>query len=700
MKRWLIGIVVALVLGAGVAALAAITAQSVADSRAWSRAAAEIEANPRSYDMIIVRDAWGVPTIFGATDPDTAYGLAYAHAEDDFPVMQERLAIVRRDLGRLKGKVGAEADYFGHLLDARRLTTEGYGRLSPEALAVARAYADGLNAYALENPDEVVLGRLFPVRERDIVEGFVLISPLFFGIDQVIGDLVEGKNLDMSETFGPPDDRGSNAFALNGNRMADGSTVLVSNSHQPWYGVVAWYEARLASGAGPDGEPWSMQGSTFPGAPTILMGHNAHLGWTNTVNAPDMVDVYRLELDGSGKRYRLDGEWHDLERRRVWLRVKVGPFLLPVPRMFERSVHGPVIRNDEGAFALRYGGEGETRHLEQYYRLQHTTNLGEWRAVMDMQAIPGTNFIYADEAGNIGLLYNARLPERDPTIDWSGVLPGDRSDLIWTTYEPPEDIPWLLNPPSGFVFNANNAPFDATHPDDDFKYDDFPDLVGIESRRTNRAARAQALLSADESVSMDELHAIKMDTVLDPRTAQGQSVDEVIAEMDGEARELMEAWDWNFDGEGRGDALALVALHHVWPSTYFDVKPPTPAEVAALATGHLLEHFGELDPPLGEVLRLRRGETDLPLSGAPGVLRAIHSKVEDDGRFSAWNGDSYILEVRWPADGSGPVTRTVMPHGSGVADADSPHHADQAELFAAGRYKPSPLPRYSERPAR
>jgi acyl-homoserine-lactone acylase len=32
------------------------------------------------------------------------------------------------------------------------------------------------------------------------------------------------------------------------------------------------------------------------------MGHNAHLGWTNTVNRADLTDVYKLALDDSGKR--------------------------------------------------------------------------------------------------------------------------------------------------------------------------------------------------------------------------------------------------------------------------------------------------------------------------------------------------------------------------------------------------------------
>ncbi|MFX8012256.1 penicillin acylase family protein, partial [Acinetobacter baumannii] len=89
---------------------------------------------------------------------------------------------------------------------------------------------------------------------------------------------------------------------------------------------VAWYELVVHSKQG-----WDFAGANFPGAPYPLLGHNKTLGWTNTVNRPDLVDIYKLTLNADRSHYRYDGKWLPLQAERVWLPVKLwGPFVLPV----------------------------------------------------------------------------------------------------------------------------------------------------------------------------------------------------------------------------------------------------------------------------------------------------------------------------------------------------------------------------------
>jgi acyl-homoserine-lactone acylase len=63
-----------------------------------------------AYDVQILRDDWGVPHIFGVTDADVAYGLAYAHAEDDFLTIQQSLLAARGQLATVYGQEAAPND--------------------------------------------------------------------------------------------------------------------------------------------------------------------------------------------------------------------------------------------------------------------------------------------------------------------------------------------------------------------------------------------------------------------------------------------------------------------------------------------------------------------------------------------------------------------------------------------------------------
>jgi hypothetical protein len=60
----------------------------------WEPLIAQKEAAPaaHAYNVQIVRDEYGVPHIKGKTDADASYGLAYAHAEDDFSTIDDARA--------------------------------------------------------------------------------------------------------------------------------------------------------------------------------------------------------------------------------------------------------------------------------------------------------------------------------------------------------------------------------------------------------------------------------------------------------------------------------------------------------------------------------------------------------------------------------------------------------------------------------
>ncbi|HOT50344.1 MAG TPA: penicillin acylase family protein, partial [Candidatus Hydrogenedentes bacterium] len=64
----------------------------------------------KQYDVRILRDTWGVPHVFGKTDADTAFGIGFAHSEDDFATIQESLLAGRGELASVKGLKGMPTD--------------------------------------------------------------------------------------------------------------------------------------------------------------------------------------------------------------------------------------------------------------------------------------------------------------------------------------------------------------------------------------------------------------------------------------------------------------------------------------------------------------------------------------------------------------------------------------------------------------
>lgn len=660
----------------------------------WDALSAAAPAADRSRvrHVTITRDKWGVPHINGKTDADVAYGIAIAQSQDDFRNLEETLAAVRGRAGAILGEDGARLDFAGHLLDAKSVGEAGYASLSPATRALVEAYAQGLNDYARTHAREVRLQGLFPVTGRDIVVGFALRSPFFFGLDRPLSALVEGRL--PPRDAGPADERGSNAFAVAARRSSDGATRLIVNSHQPWEGPVTWWELVVHSDEG-----WDFAGANFPGAPFPLLGHNRHLGWANTVNRPDLIDVYKLVLDEGGTRYRYDGQWRDLESRRVWLRVKFGPLVLPIPRTVYRSVHGPVIINDLGAFAIRYAGIGDVGQVEQYYRLNKARDFAEWQAIMATQKIPGTNFIYADAAGHVGMFYNALFPDRAPGFDWKGVLPGDTSKSLWTAYRPFAGNPHVIDPPAGWVANSNNTPFLSTAPADELQRADFPVEMGIETYVTNRAQRYQARFAqlGNQKISREALLGIKFDKGYDRSGWAGRWHEEVLAlDTAGQpdlaaAQGLIRTWDFTLDCNGAADALVAAAFAQHARFAYLQ-KPKPDARAALVEAVALLKgKFGGISVPLGDFQRLRRGKVDLPLCGGPDTLRAIIGAAGDDGRRVANNGDGFIMLIEWDAGGRA-RSQSVHHFGTAASRPLSPHHADQSPLFAAEHFKPVIFP--------
>ena len=155
-----------------------------------------------------------------------------------------------------------------------------------------------------------------------------------------------------------------------------------------------------------------------------------------------------------------------------------------------------------------------------------------------------------------------------------------------------------------------------------------------------------------------------------------------------EARALMLEWDFSADNVGRADAIALLMIREFMSSSYQKTPWPDAVEELTAAKEHLETHFGRLTPPMGDLLRLRQGDVDLPLDGGSDTLRASTTwDVEDDGRLAVRHGDSFVMWIEW-LEGQPVSSRSIQPFGAATTRPQSPHFADQSTLFIQHRLKP------------
>lgn len=658
---------------------------------------ASLIAKAKQYRVRIERDTFGVPHVIGPRDADVAFGIGFAHSEDDFTTIQQVALAIRGQLAATEGPHAAATDYLVRLFRVWETVNAKYeSDLPPDLRQVLEAYADGVNYYAALHPRQVMRG-LLPFTGKDVAAGFVFKLPFFYGLDKVLRQLTSPESSVAiaktdKEAFLLRDMRlpiGSNAVAVSPSRSADGATRLLVNSHQPYTGPVSWYEAVLDSGEG-----WHVAGGFFPGSPFMLHGHNQHLGWANTVNEPHLADVYKLVINPANPdQYRLDGQWRDFQKSDAKIRVKIwGPLVFAAHRELLYAEQGPVMKTARGAFAIRYAGIGDVRPCLQYFRLNKAANIEEWRAAMRLQAIPSLNYVYADEKGNIGYIYNGLFPVRKEGTDWREVLPGDRSDLIWRSYVPFEKVPQLWNPPSGLVFNSNNTPFHATAPAGDLKPEDFSPTLGIQTDMTNRAWRAMETYGADSRITAEAFHAYKYDLTYSVRSEEAQAFAEVLAIDPGKDRDLQQAleilkrYDRRTDVGNRGAALAILTIEPALRARLEGKAAKRPIDSLREAIQTLKTHFGRLDPEWGQVNRLRRGTLNLAIDGGPDIFRGVYGEKQPDGTLTAVAGDTFVMFVTW--DKAGKLTsESIHQFGSATLDQNSPHYADQAPLFEAMKTK-------------
>ena len=651
------------------------------------------QINPAN--VTIARDSFGIPHIFAKTDAEVAYGLAWAHSEDDFKHIQYNMLAGKNMLGRVLGKDGVLFDFGLQFLNISETVEVKYETdVSPEFKKVLEGYVQGLNDYAEAHPKEVIYKKALPFTVMDALKGAVLQTSLMAGVGMAIKSIRDGR---ISE-FYQINDVGSNAMAIASSHTEDGKTYLAINSHQPIEGRFAWYEAHLQSEEG-----WEIIGGLFPGGTTIFVGSNKHLGWAHTVNYHTFGDIYEIKINPKNKKqYLYDGEWRDFGKRIVKLKVKIAGIKIPVKRKVLLTEYGPTFKNKEGLYAIRFPAYEDIRATDQWYRMNKAKNFNEFEAAVKMQAMPLFNIVYGDADGNIYLHSGGIVPKRNPGLDWSHPIAGTSSQYKWSSFVPYEQMPTVLNPDCGFVYNCNNTPLHGAGADCEWD----GEFLGVHKFTYNRGERFKYLLENHEGkFSWQDFHRIKFDKSYHSDTNASYlshfrklySLDEKKYPDIADAIAKFKRWNLTGDVDNQDAALALVTHDHLlkkWdaPFAFFMIaKTAVPEDDIVEAVRHakkfLLKKHGSIDVPLGNVQRLIRGDVSIPASGLREVPRAADASLFDKkkGLYRVKNGDGYIQMIKYSKTVP-PEIYSINAYGAS-SKPGSPHYTDQMEMFQKEEFR-------------
>ena len=633
----------------------------------------------------IIRDNFGVPHVYASTDPEVAYGFAWAQAEDHFKLIQEGYLAGNGLLGKLIGLKGAGADFLTQLIQSEETVDKYYNTLDEKFIALSEGFAAGLNAYAKKYPEQILEKKLFPLTVKKLLRYTQLQLFISNEADKLVSGIV---NNSLSWPYKIEEDsKGSNFIAISRNRTGSDETFLAINTHQPLEGPTSWYEAHLVSEEGTN-----IIGAAFPGTPCILTGANEYLGWTHTVNYPDKADVYALQMHPKKKDvYLVDGKPYKLERFKAKLTLKFLGINIPIKKKFYKSIYGPTLKNKTGVYSVRTPSTTNITAIEQWWKMNKATNFSEFYKVLEMKALPGYNIGYADRNDTIFYISNGKIPIRAEGYDWLHVVPGNTRETLWDSYYDIKDLPQVVKPASGFVYNANHSPFKSSSEADNPIAENFAKEINFETYDNNRSTRLLQLLEEEERIDYKRFKRIKYDHQL-PTPLQYNYMDlnplfdMKVADYPEVSTLLNDIQNWdritNPTSYGAG---AYASLYYQLTPFYYQLgkdrifTKEALYEALKITKDHLKTYFNAERIQLGEFQKLVRGNKELPIYGLPDVVTAMRGQPYKDGKIKITHGESYIGLVRFTPNKT--YFESVISFGNSRRP-ESPHFTDQMELYS------------------
>jgi penicillin amidase len=276
---------------------------------------------------------------------------------------------------------------------------------------------------------------------------------------------------------------GSNNWVIAGERTASGSPLLADDMHLAVQLPSIWYENGLhCAPKGPDC-PYEVTGYSFASAPGVVVGFNNRIAWGVTNVGPDVQDLFIEKINPANpNQYEYQGQWMDMQIRTETIRVAGGD---PQELVIRRTQHGPIISDTYGslddfdptqtleeaaaeptaayAVALSWTALDPSFTYSSVLKINQAGNFSEFREALSYWDVPSQNFVYADVDGNIGYQTPGRIPIR-AAGDGTRPVPGWTGEYEWQDTIPFDELPYIFNPPEGYIATANNAVIGPDYP--------------------------------------------------------------------------------------------------------------------------------------------------------------------------------------------------------------------------------------------
>ncbi len=453
----------------------------------------------RAAGIEIIRDDYGVPHVYGKTDADAVFGMLYAQAEDDFPRIERNYIWATGRLAEVDGEEAIFSDVRARLYMTVDEAKAAYESAPDWLQALCDAYADGLNYFLATNPDV----------EPVLLERFEPWMPMYFFEGSIGGDIEQIPLEGIAEFYG--DDtlvqapvsafegvqNASNGFAIAGELTDTGNAMLLINPHTSFY---FRGEIHVVSEEGLDAYGAVTWGQFF-----VYQGFNEDTGWMHTSTRVDFIDEF-IETVGrvDGELvYHFGDETRPVESYDVTLKYKDGDSVGERTFTLYRTHHGPIThRIDDNWVATRINWDPVTALTQSYIRTRQT-GLDGFLEMMDLRSNSSNNTVYADSGGNIAYFHGNFVPRRDPQFDYSQPVDGSDPATDWQGIHTVDEIVTVINPPNGWIQNANATPFTAAA-EYSPRREDYPVYMAPDPENF-RGIHAVRILSGIEDLTLDGL---------------------------------------------------------------------------------------------------------------------------------------------------------------------------------------------------